>query len=86
MQGNAFDAPWKNVGTIVKKALADSSLKAIMKTPEQVSKMMQVVASGDTNAFMARMTQEKNALSIPKTPVIQKIEKMPGAPVPPPNV
>ena len=69
------DAPWKSVEPFIKSAVAAPKGQMIMKTPEQVSGMMDAIASGNIETFEAHVRQAVNAgkaEAAPKVPVLQQ--------------
>jgi hypothetical protein len=68
---------------MVKSSTKDPSALKMMKTPGKATGMMDAIASGDAGVFQKKLTQELNALkaaNAPKTPVIQRPDRVAEAP------
>lgn len=81
--GRDAEAPWKHVNAMVKSSTKDPSALKMMKTPGKATGMMDAIASGQADVFQKKLTQELNALkaaNAPKTPVIQRPDRVAEAP------
>ncbi len=78
MTWNDYASDYDDYGEDEKKsAMKDPTAQKMMKTPEQVSGMMNAVASGDIGVFQKKLSQEFAAAKAQNAPTVP-VSMQPG--------